>query len=173
MPRSLRLGVILLLSLVGLGGLLRLPLLPPLLARAASDTTLSDLESQESLLEVRQQANSLMSRFVGGEITRHYWGGFTPYLDVLGLEIPDSLEGDLRVTPERAQLLLAPRRLTERYAAEVVIVENMAKGVACRGEGRAPAFSFKGRQLVCPPGWQAVVDPLVLGNRQKLGADAK
>ena len=57
--------------------LVRLPLMPPLLARSGSDTQLSDLEAQEALLEARQEAASQMTRFVGGQITRHYWGGFT------------------------------------------------------------------------------------------------
>ena len=62
--------------------------MPPLLARSGSDTQLSDLEAQEALLEARQEAAPQMTRFVGGQITRHYWGGFTPYLDVLGWRFP-------------------------------------------------------------------------------------
>ena len=70
--------------------------MPPLLARSGSDTQLSDLEAQEALLEARQEAASQMTRFVGGQITRHYWGGFTPYLDVLGVEIPATMESTSR-----------------------------------------------------------------------------
>ena len=166
MPRIARLLLIVLLGLLGCAGLLRLSLLPPLVARTSGDGTLSELEGQESLQEVRQQAASLMSRFVGGEITRHYWGGFTPYFDVLGLEVPVSMESEINVSPERASLALRPRRLAERYLAEVQLVDNMPRGVACRGQGKPVAFQLQGHRLSCPEGWIAMTDPLVRANRE-------
>ena len=65
-----------------------------------------------------------MTRFVGGQITRHYWGGFTPYLDVLGVEIPATMESTLTVSDDRARLVLDPKRVNERYVAEVVRAER-------------------------------------------------
>ena len=114
MPALLRLTLIVLLSLLGLCGLVRLPLMPPLLARSGSGITLADLEAEEALEEARQAAASQMSRFVGGQITRHYWGGFTPYLDVLGMEIPPTMEVKITVEGDRSGLVLDPRRVNER-----------------------------------------------------------
>jgi hypothetical protein len=166
MQRTARLLLIVLLGLLGCAGLLRLSLMPPLVARTSGDGTLSELEAQESLQEVRQQAASLMSRFVGGEITRHYWGGFTPYLDVLGLEVPLTMESELNISPEKASLALRPRRVAERYLAEVQLVDNMPRGVACRGQGKAGPFQLQGRRLGCPGGWIAMTDPLVRANSE-------
>ena len=42
MVQPLRLSMIVLLTLLGVCGLVRLPLMPPLLARSGSDTQLSD-----------------------------------------------------------------------------------------------------------------------------------
>jgi hypothetical protein len=166
MPRTSKVVVLLLLSLLGLAGLLRLPLLPPPVARTSADTTLSDLEAQESLQEVRQQAAAVMSRFVGGEITRHYWGGFTPFMDVLGIEIPPGFESNIDVNSSEARLSLRPRRGLENYLAEVRISNNVARGVACRGVGRNPTFRLIGERLLCPEGWIAIIDPSVDGYRK-------
>ena len=127
MAQSLRFSMIVLLTLLGVCGLVRLPLMPPLLARSGSDTQLSDLEAQEALLEARQEAASQMTRFVGGQITRHYWGGFTPYLDVLGVEIPETMQSTLTVSDDRARLVLDPKRVNERYVAEVVRAGTRAR----------------------------------------------
>lgn len=166
MPRTSKVVLILLLSLVGMAGLLRLPLLPPPVARTSADTTLSGLEAQESLQEVRQEAAALMSRFVGGEITRHYWGGFTPFLDVLGIEIPPGLEAKLEVSTDKAIFSLRPRRALEHYQAEVRITSNGTRGVACRGEGAPKSFQLVGEKLICPLGWVAMIDPSVDGYRK-------
>jgi len=161
MPRPFRVGLLLLLGLLGLGGLLRLQILPPPLARVGRDDTFTRLEARESLLEVRQQAASLLTLFVGGEITRHYWGGFTPYFDVLGMEVPPTFETDLTVNDDRARLSLRPRRQAEQYLAEVRLFENMPRGMACRGTGSPGPFREQGRRLVCPEGWRPLQDPLV------------
>jgi hypothetical protein len=161
MPRPFRVGLLLLLGLLGLGGLLRLQILPPPLARVGRDDTFTRLEARESLLEVRQQAATLLTLFVGGEITRHYWGGFTPYFDVLGMEVPPSFETDLTVSEDRVRLSLRPRRQVEQYLAEVRLFENMPRGTACRGHGTPGAFREQGRRLVCPKGWTPLQDPLV------------
>ena len=145
MFQPLRLSMIVLLTLLGVCGLVRLPLMPPLLARSGSDTQLSDLEAQEALLEARQEAASQMTRFVGGQITRHYWGGFTPYLDVLGVEIPATMESTLTVSDDRARLVLDPKRVNERYVAEVVRAGTRARGVVCRGQGEPGEFVLRGR----------------------------
>ena len=160
MPALLRLTLIVLLSLLGLCGLVRLPLMPPLLARSGSGITLADLEAEEALEEARQAAASQMSRFVGGQITRHYWGGFTPYLDVLGMEIPPTMEVKITVEGDRTRLVLDPRRVNERYIAEVVRSGTLARGAACRGTGNPGPFVLKGKQLLCPEGWVLINDPL-------------
>ncbi|RPF77906.1 MAG: hypothetical protein CBD15_001570, partial [Synechococcus sp. TMED155] len=162
--------LIVLLSLLGVCGLVRLPLMPPLLARSGSGITLSDLEAQEALEEARQAAASQMSRFVGGQITRHYWGGFTPYFDVLGLEIPPTMAVDISVEGDRARLVLDPRRVNERYVAEVVRSGTMARGAACRGNGEPGPFVLRGKQLLCPEGWVVMNDPLLTTSRQ-VGSD--
>lgn len=170
MPAPFRLTLIVLLSLLGVCGLVRLPLMPPLLARSGSGITLSDLDAQEALEEARQAAASQMSRFVGGQITRHYWGGFTPYLDVLGLEIPPTMVVDISIAEDRARLVLDPRRVNERYVAEVVRSGTMARGAACRGNGEPGPFVLRGKQLLCPEGWVVMNDPLLTTSRQ-VGSD--
>jgi len=167
MTRTYKFVLILLLGMVGLAGLLHLQLLPPPLARVSADTILNDLEAQESLQEVRQQAAALMSRFVGGEITRHYWGGFTPFMDVLGIELPAEFETKVDVTPEQARLSLRQRQIDERYLAEVRINNNVARGVACRGFGNNAEFRLAGERLLCPEGWFAMIDPSVDGYRNR------
>ena len=52
MQRTVRLLLIVLLGLLGCAGLLRLSLMPPLVARTSGDGTLSELEAQESLQAV-------------------------------------------------------------------------------------------------------------------------
>ena len=107
-----------------------------------------------------------MSRFVGGQITRHYWGGFTPYLDVLGMEIPPTMQVKITVEGDRTRLVLDPRRVNERYIAEVVRSGTLARGAACRGNGEPGPFVLKGKQLLCPEGWVLVGDPLMTSSRQ-------
>ncbi len=97
---AVRLAVIAALTALGLVGLAQLPLEPPLsrlptshsgASRAAAAPSaagadlLAELDRQEALLEARQRASVVLSSFVGAEITRFFWGGFSSYLDVLGL----------------------------------------------------------------------------------------
>ena len=91
--RGVRTGVWALLALLGLAGAVQLPLAPPLASRtgAATERVLADLAGQEAVQDARQRATQVLSRFVGGEITRYFWGGFTPYLDVLGIEAPEDM----------------------------------------------------------------------------------
>ena len=173
MPVPVRLTVIVLLSLLGMCGLVRLPLMPPLLARSGSGITLSDLEAQEALQEARQAAAEQMSRFVGGQITRHYWGGFTPYLDVLGLDVPSTMQVKVTVKGDRARLVLDPTRVDERYVAEVVRKGTLARGAACRGKGDPGPFEFEGKQLICPPGWVMLNDPLIKSSQSEVSGSSK
>jgi hypothetical protein len=156
MPIALRWSVVSLLSLLGLAGLTQLPLMPPLTSRtgAATDRVLADLASQEAAQDSRERASQLLSRFVGAEITRYYWGGFSGYLDVLGLEAPEDMDAVVGDEPDAVQLQLTPREGQERYVARVVAQENVPRGVACRGEGTPGAFRWSRGGLLCPPGWQ-------------------
>jgi hypothetical protein len=128
----------------------------------------------------------LLSRFVGAEITRFFWGGFSDALDVLGLEPPEEMAVRLTLpaattsanltnsaNPASAaaaspftasvQLELTPQQGGERYVAQVVAAGSVPHGVACRGGGAMGAFVLKGDHLLCPPGWQEL--PFQLARR--------
>ena len=143
MPIALRFSVLSLLSLLGLAGLVQWRLAPPLAMRTGSQT-------------------AVLGRFVGGELTRYFWGGFTGYLDVLGLEPPEDMEARILEKPELVQLLLIPRAGEERYVARVQAEDSVPRGVACRGRGEPDGFRLQRDQLHCPPGWQ----PLELPGRR-------
>lgn len=164
MALALRLGVSTLLALIGVAGLVQLTLQPPLASRpgTSASVVLADLEAQEALLDQRQQAALLLNRFVGAQITRHFWGGFSGYLDVLGLEVPQDMKADLKVEDQSAQLRLTPRTGKETYVARVEAIESVPRGVVCRGEGKPGAFPFQSDRLGCPPGWR------LLGNLKRL-----
>lgn len=155
MPIALRLSVLSVLGLLGVAGLVQLPLAPPLATRtgAATDRVLADLASQESQQDARARATDVLGRFVGGEITRYFWGGFSGYLDVLGLEAPEDMEARITEAPQQVQLLLIPREGRERYGAWVQAEDGVPRGVACSGEGSPGRLSRRGDQLQCPPGW--------------------
>jgi len=165
MPLALRWSVVSLLGLLGLAGLVQLPLAPPLASRTGSDTerVLADLASQESSQDARQRAAAVLSRFVGGEITRYYWGGFSGYLDVLGLEAPEDMQARIQEQPDAVQLTLRPQAGAERYVARVEAQEAVPRGAACRGVGDPGPFVRRGDQLLCPQGWQ----PLPMQNPQR------
>ncbi|MFZ9849334.1 MAG: hypothetical protein ACO3FA_02315 [Vulcanococcus sp.] len=156
MPIALRWSAVTLLSLLGLAGLVQLPLAPPLASRpgAATERVLANLASQEASQEAQERATQLLSRFVGAEITRYFWGGFSGYLDVLGLEAPEDMRVSIREQPEAVQLLLVPREGQERYVARVAAQDNVPRGVACQGQGEPGAFTWRGDSLRCPVGWQ-------------------
>ena len=156
MPLALRWSVLSLLALLGVAGLIELPLAPPLLSRtgAGTDRVLADLASQESSQDTRERASLVLSRFVGAELTRYFWGGFSGYLDVLGLEVPDDFEPRLSEAPDAVQLLLVPREGGERYLAGVQAQDGSVRGAACRGRGEPGLLKRSGDQLRCPPGWE-------------------
>jgi hypothetical protein len=156
MPIALRVSVVSMLGLLGLAGLVQLPLVPPLATRtgAATDRVLADLASQEAQQDARARATAVLGRFVGGEITRYFWGGFTGYLDVLGLEPPEDMQARINEAPQQVQLLLIPRDGGERYVALVQAEDGIPRGVACSGTGSPGRFSRRGDQLQCPPGWR-------------------
>ncbi|MFM7652349.1 MAG: hypothetical protein ACKO5M_05395 [Vulcanococcus sp.] len=158
MPIALRWSAVSLLSLLGLAGLVQLPLAPPLASRpgAATERVLADLASQESAQDSRERATQLLSRFVGAEITRYFWGGFSGYLDVLGLESPEDMEVSIRQEPDAVQLLLIPREGRERFVARVEADENVPRGAACQGQGEPGRFHWRGDLLSCPSGWQTL-----------------
>jgi hypothetical protein len=156
MPIALRLSVVSLLGVLGLAGLVQLPLAPPLATRtgAATDRVLADLANQESQQDARARATEVLGRFVGGEITRYFWGGFSGYLEVLGLEAPEDMDARITEAPQRVQLLLTPRDGGERFVALVQAEDGIPRGVACSGVGSPGRFSRRGDQLLCPLGWR-------------------
>ena len=158
MPIALRWSVMSVLGLLGLAGLMQLPLAPPLASRtgAATDQVLADLASQEASQDARARAAETLNRFVGGEITRYFWGGFSPYLDVLGLEAPEDMRPQISETADGVQLLLIPQAGEERYVARVQAADNVPRGVICRGVGEPGPFSQRGDRLGCPAGWSAM-----------------
>ena len=119
---------------------------------------LATLDRQEALQDGRQRATVLLRRFVGAEITRFFWGGFSGTLDVLGLEPPEDMAVRLTLPVDVAgaavQLELTPQQGRERYLARVVAAGSVPHGVACRGWGPVGSFVLQGGQLLCPPGWQ-------------------
>jgi hypothetical protein len=143
---------------LGLAALVQLPLAPPLASRpgAATERVLADLASQESAQDSRERATQLLSRFVGAEITRYFWGGFSGYLDVLGLESPEDMAVSIRQDPDAVQLLLTPREGQQRFVARVEANENVPRGVACQGQGEPGRFRWRGDLLICPVGWQSL-----------------
>jgi len=161
MPMALRCSVLALLSLLGVAGLAQWRLLPPPAMRtgASTDRVLADLASQEALQDGRARASEALGQFVGGQITRYFWGSFTGYLDVLGLETPEGMEARISEAPDRVQLLLIPRGGDERYVAQVQAEDNVPRGVACSGRGEPAAFRFERDALHCPPGWTALELP--------------
>jgi hypothetical protein len=119
-----------------------------------TDQVLAELESQEANQDMEARAAEVLSGFVGAELTRYIWGGFSGYLDVLGIALPEGLDPRLSEAPGMVQLTLVPRSGTVRYVARVEAVQNVAKGVACRGSGEPGRFGFEGGRLRCPSGWQ-------------------
>ena len=119
---------------------------------------LATLDREEALQDGRQRATVLLRRFVGAEITRFFWGGFSGTLDVLGLEPPEDMAVRLTLPVDLAgaavQLELTPQQGSERYLARVVAAGSVPHGVACRGGGPVGTFVLQGDQLLCPPGWQ-------------------
>ena len=119
---------------------------------------LANLDRQEALQDGRQRATVLLRRFVGAEITRFFWGGFSGTLDVLGLEPPEDMAVRLTLPVDVAgaavQLELTPQQGRERYLARVVAAGSVPHGVACRGGGPVGSFVLQDGQLLCPPGWQ-------------------
>jgi hypothetical protein len=164
MPLALRFSVVALLSLFGVAGLAQWRLLPPPAMRtgASTDRVLADLASQEALQDGRARATEALGQFVGGQITRYFWGSFTGYLDVLGLKTPEDMEARINEAPERVQLLLIPRGGDERYLAQVQAEDNVPRGVACSGRGEPGSFRLERDALHCPPGWS----PLELPTRR-------
>lgn len=156
MPIALRWSVVSLLGLLGLAGLVQLPLAPPLAARTGAETgrVLADLASQEAAQDSQERATELLSRFVGAEMTRYFWGGFSPHLDVLGLEAPEDMRATIREEPQAVQLLLTPREGGQAYLARVEADDNVPRGVVCRGQGVPGRFAWQGEALLCPAGWQ-------------------
>ncbi|MCT0247632.1 hypothetical protein [Synechococcus sp. CS-205] len=158
MALALRLGLSTLLALIGVAGLVQLTLQPPLASRTGTSAAvvLADLEAQEALLDQRQQAALLLNRFVGAQITRYFWGGFSAYLDVLGIEVPQDMQPQLEVDDQSAQLTVTPRTGKETYVARVEAIESVPRGVVCRGEGDPGAFPFQADRLGCPLGWRSL-----------------
>ena len=156
MPVALRWSVLSLLILLGLAGLAQLPLAPPLASRtgAETDRVLADLASQEAQHDGRERARQLLRRFVGAEITRYFWGGFSADFDVLGLELPEDMQAALSEEPQAVQLLLLPREGGDRYLARVAVSDQVPRGLACQGAGQPGRFSWRGEVLLCPPGWR-------------------
>ena len=161
MPLALRFSVVALLSLLGAAGLAQWRLLPPPAMRtgASTDRVLADLAAQEALQDGRAGATEALGQFVGGKITRYFWGSFTGYLDVLGLEPPEDMEARISEAPDKVQLLLIPRGGDERYVAQVQAEDNVPRGVACSGRGEPGDFRFERDALHCPQGWRALELP--------------
>jgi hypothetical protein len=161
MPLALRFSVVALLSLLGAAGLAQWRLLPPPAMRtgASTDRVLADLAAQEALQDGRARATEALGQFVGGQITRYFWGSFTGYLDVLGLEPPEDMEARISEAPDKVQLLLIPRGGDERYVAQVQAEDNVPRGVACSGRGEPGDFRFERDALHCPQGWRALELP--------------
>jgi hypothetical protein len=195
------------LAALGLAGLVQLPLEPPLKRLAAREPgassaapapsaddadLLANLDRLEDVQQARREATLLLSRFVGAEITRFLWGGFSDALDVLGLEAPEAMAVRLTlpaatsatstvssanpVNPSNSgsavaaapfaasvQLELMPQQGGERFVARVVAAGSVPHGVACRGGGPLGAFVLQGDHLRCPPGWQEL--PFQLARR--------
>jgi hypothetical protein len=151
-----RLALVGVLSLIGLAGLVQLPIRPPMLSRSAAATAglLVALDSQEALLAQRQEASVQLNRFVGAEITRYFWGGFSGYLDVLGIEEPDGMAAKVSLDDQSVQLRLSTPGGSETYVARVEAIDGVPRGVVCRGKGTPAPFPFRGSRLECPPGWR-------------------
>jgi hypothetical protein len=149
------------LGLLGLAGLLGLSLQPPLASRTgeATNRVLGDLEAQEALQDSRERAAVTLDRFVGGEITRYVWGGFTPYLDVIGLEPPDDLAPKVVASDSSVELRLSPAEGREHYIGRVEALESVPRAVICRGEGTPGAFLRRSGRLHCPEGWTELEPP--------------
>jgi hypothetical protein len=156
MTVGVRLGLVVVLGLIGLAGLVQLPLKPPMFSRSGAGTTtlLADLDSLEAQLDQRQEASVLLYRFVGAEITRYFWGGFSGYLDVLGIEEPDGMAAKVSLDDQSVQLRLSPPGVAETFVARVEAIDGVPRGVVCRGKGTPAAFPFRASRLECPSGWR-------------------
>ncbi|APD48402.1 hypothetical protein KQ302_10020 [Synechococcus sp. CS-602] len=150
-----RVGLFAVLGLIGAAGLLDLPLTRPMTSRGRVDTGefLVELNAQEALMDQRQRAAVLLDRFVGAEITRYFWGGFSGYLDVLGIEKPEDMEATVTLEDQSVQLLLGAQGGSETYVARVEAIDGVPRGVVCRGEGTPGAFPLRSSRLTCPQGW--------------------
>ncbi|MCT0199760.1 hypothetical protein KQ313_08730 [Synechococcus sp. CS-1325] len=158
MPVSARLSLLGVLSVIGVAGLVQWPIRPLMLSRTGGATAelLVALETQEVLQHQRQEASVLLNRFVGAEITRFFWGGFSGYLDVLGIEEPDGMKARVSLEDQAVQLLLSSRGAAETYVGRVEAIDGVPRGVVCRGTGTPGAFPLRGSRLQCPQGWRSL-----------------
>lgn len=108
------------------------------------------LAEREITLEQRREAQQLVKDFTLGQMTRHYWGEFSPSLKDLGLSAREHVVTRMTSDDQTTTLWVIPPRGTEAFLA---VVERRA--------GRLIAWSCRGGKEVmpqepgktCPSGW--------------------
>jgi hypothetical protein len=115
------------------------------------------LHQRETTLHQRREAEELLSLFIRGQMTRHYWGHFASSLSDLGVNIGPQFRARVVSSPEGSELLLTPTRGNEAYLA---VVRQQGPRLArwqCRGP--SPGTGEEVRVTTgCPQRWQAIAN---------------
>ncbi len=115
------------------------------------------LHRRETTLHQRREAEELLSQFVRGQMTRHYWGQFATSLTDLGLRSGAQLDARVNSSPGGTELLLTPKRGQEMYAAVVRRQGSRLARWQCRGPVPAPGREVR-LTTGCPQGWHTVAN---------------
>jgi hypothetical protein len=97
------------------------------------------LEDRETTLLRRRDAETLMNKFVNGQMTRHYWGHFAGSLDELGLDAGTELQAVVEREQGFSRLWLTPRRGAEGWMAEVRLKNDRLERMQCLGSLPRPS----------------------------------
>ena len=111
------------------------------------------LEDRETTLLRRRDAETLMNKFVNGQMTRHCWGHFAGSLDELGLDAGTEFQAVVEREQGFSRLWLTPRRGAEGWMAEVRLKNDRLERLQCLGSLPRPSgLSPSG----CPQGWTTI-----------------
>ena len=138
--------------------------LSPLQDQFLSAATATDLASidaalhqRETTLHQRREAEELLSQFIRGQMTRHYWGHFATSLTDLGIRSSDHLQARVISSPQGSELWLTPKRGKEAYAAAVRQQGPRLARWQCRGPVPA-AEEEVSITTGCPQGWLSLAE---------------
>ena len=128
-------------------------------AATATDLAAIDaaLHQRETTLHQRREAEELLSLFIRGQMTRHYWGHFATSLTDLGIRSSDQLQARVISSPQGSELWLTPKRGKEAYAAAVRQQGPRLARWQCRGPISSPGEEVS-ITTGCPQGWHRLAN---------------